>query len=311
MTTFAIALTIAGCNSRSIADGAGSAAPADYEARGASMGSGSAAATGVAAAPAPPSAANPGGAVPVRPTDSRKLIRTGDLAILVDGVDGARARLEALAASVGGFVDRAEVEHAGGTASSATIVIRVPSDRFDEAMRRTRDLGAVTRDDSQAEDITDAFTDLSARLANSRHLEQRLLKLVDERTGGVSDLLEVERELARVRGEIEAAEGRLRLWSDQVALSRITISLQAKTTAPVVVAPPADPSWWARVTGALDSSVDALASAGTAVAMAFAASLPWLPFAALGLLLLRFLAIRALRRLRAVPTAVVAPPQGQ
>ncbi len=209
MTSFAIALTIAGCNNRSIADGAGSAAGYEPSAPSAASGAtaGSAAATGAA-----PVAVDPGGAVPVRPTDRRKLIRTGDLAILVEGVDGARARLEALAASVGGFVDRAEVEHAGGTASSATLVLRVPSDRFDEAMRRTRDLGAVTRDDSQAEDITDAFTDLAARLANARHLEQRLLKLVDERTGGVSDLLEVERELARVRGEIEAAEGHLRMW---------------------------------------------------------------------------------------------------
>ncbi len=305
MTSFAIALTIAGCNNRSIADGAGSAAGYEPSAPSAASGAtaGSAAATGTAPAP--------GGAVPVRPTDRRKLIRTGDLAILVEGVDGARARLEALAASVGGFVDRAEVEHAGGTASSATLVLRVPSDRFDEAMRRTRDLGAVTRDDSQAEDITDAFTDLAARLANARHLEQRLLKLVDERTGGVSDLLEVERELARVRGEIEAAEGHLRMWSDQVALSRITVALRAKTSAPVAVAPPEDPSWWTQVTGALDSSVDALGAAGTAVAMAFAAALPWLPFAAIGLLLLRFLAIRALRRLRAVPTAVALPPPGQ
>jgi hypothetical protein len=310
MTSFAVALTIAGCNDKHsyASAGAGSAA-ADSPAPKAAFaaGPGTVLASAPAAGIAPPSRAT---APALDHVDTRKLVRTGDLAVLVDGVDTARARLEALTVGAGGFVDRAVVEHAGGTASRATIVIRVPADRFDAAIRGARDLGAVTRDDSQAEDITDAFTDLSARLANSRHLEQRLLKLVDERTAGVTDLLEVERELARVRGEIEAAEGRLRLWNDQVALSRITVELVAKTSAPVAIAAPADPTWWQRVTGALDGSAGALADAGTALAMGCAASLPWLPFAAVGLLLLRFLTLRVLRRIRAapLPTATIAPP---
>jgi hypothetical protein len=76
-----------------------------------------------------------------------------------------------------------------------------------------------------AQDITEQYFDLEIRLANQRRLETRLLELLERRTNELSDLLEIEREAARVRGEIEQLEGRKRFWDNQVSLSTLQVEL--------------------------------------------------------------------------------------
>jgi hypothetical protein len=75
---------------------------------------------------------------------------------------------------------------------------------------------------------------VQARVANHRRLEERLVDLLDERTGDLDDVLAVERELARVREAIERQEGRLRYLSDRVALSTLTVTVHEPT--PLVAA---------------------------------------------------------------------------
>jgi len=234
-------------------------------------------------------------------TVGHKLIRHGDLRITVDSVDGARVKLEELADENGGFIDRSQIDHEDGKASRATIVLRIPAERFMDVMRGSRGLGQVDRDEAETEDVTQEYTDLAARLANTKRLEQRLLQLVDTRAGNMSEVLEVENQIAEVRGTIEQMEGRIRMWDDQITLSRITVELVAKhAPAPVVAKtePPAAPSWWDRVSGAASSSVGALATAGTALAMGAAAALPWIPLALIALLLMRFAGRRISRIFR-------------
>jgi hypothetical protein len=79
--------------------------------------------------------------------------------------------------------------------------------------------------DVTAEDVGEEYVDVSARMANSRRLEARLIELLANRTGKLSDVLQVERELARVREEIERYEGRLRYLKSHVALSSLSISI--------------------------------------------------------------------------------------
>ena len=75
------------------------------------------------------------------------------------------------------------------------------------------------------QDVGEEYVDIEARMANARRLEQRLVELLATRTGKLADVLSVEHELARVRGEIERYEGRLRYLRSRVSVSTLTLSV--------------------------------------------------------------------------------------
>jgi hypothetical protein len=76
-----------------------------------------------------------------------------------------------------------------------------------------------------AEDVGEEFVDITARVVNGRRLEERLVDLLATRTGRLQDVLAVERELARVREEIERHEGRLRYLRTRAAMSTLAVTL--------------------------------------------------------------------------------------
>src|SRR5439155_15556053 len=78
------------------------------------------------------------------------------------------------------------------------------------------------------EDVTKAYFDTDARLKNAHVMEQRLIDMLNTKTGKVSDLLQVEKELGRVREEIEKMQGDLKYWDSQVQFATMTISLSEK-----------------------------------------------------------------------------------
>ena len=82
-------------------------------------------------------------------------------------------------------------------------------------------LGQIRR----AQDVGEEFVDVTARVKNAGRLEERLITLLSTRTGKLDEVLRVERELARVREEIERYEGRLRYLSSRVAMSTLTITV--------------------------------------------------------------------------------------
>ena len=136
-------------------------------------------------------------------TRTPAIIRTARLQIVVKGFGGTRESVEALVAQAGGFLDHMTVT--GDTSEARTLrgALRVPSDRMADTLARLRGMGQVTEDTQGSEDVTDQVVDLDARLASARATEQRLTELLRNRTGRLSDVLEVERELTRVRLDIE------------------------------------------------------------------------------------------------------------
>jgi hypothetical protein len=92
-------------------------------------------------------------------------------------------------------------------------------------MERLKGLGKVEDVSVSADDITDQYYDLQIRMENQKRLEKRLLELLNRQTNKLSDLLEVERELARVRTQIDSMEGRKRLWDNQVAYSTLYVNV--------------------------------------------------------------------------------------
>jgi hypothetical protein len=86
-------------------------------------------------------------------------------------------------------------------------------------------LGQVEEESQSGEEVTAQYVDLEARLANARNTENRLTDLLRERTGKLSDVLEVERELSRVRGEVEQMEAQRKNLSNLVDFATVNVKL--------------------------------------------------------------------------------------
>ena len=181
-------------------------------------------------APSPPPA--PGMALPEPgaelPTSSQAgissmVIRTGDARIEVDSLEIALARIHALAAQVGGYIGNTSMQAGTREVRQATVEMKLPSERFDAARAGLSAIGKVEYVNVQAQDVSEEYVDVTARVENARRLEQRLVALLATRTGRLEEVLSVERELNRIRETIERYEGRLRYLRTRVAVSTLMI----------------------------------------------------------------------------------------
>ena len=153
------------------------------------------------------------------------LIRTGTAFVEVDSVEVAVARVRELAQRLGGYVGNTSVRGGEERTRSATLELKIPAARFEQAVGGLRPIGKLESVQVHAEDVGEEYVDLSARTANARRLEERLLALLANRTGKLEDVLAVERELARVRQEIDSQEGRLRYLRSRAAVSTLNVTV--------------------------------------------------------------------------------------
>jgi len=153
------------------------------------------------------------------------MIRIGQAFIEVDKVDPAILRIRQLSAQVGGYIANSSISGGRDQIRQATLELKIPAPKYDEAVSSLSTIGKVETVNSTAQDVGEEFVDVSARVSNARRLEERLITLLSTRTGKLDEVLRVERELARVREEIERYEGRLRYLSSRVATSTLTITV--------------------------------------------------------------------------------------
>jgi hypothetical protein len=153
------------------------------------------------------------------------MIRTGQAFIEVERLDPAVLKVRQLAAQVGGFIANSSISGGRDQIRQATFEIKIPAAKYDEAIGSLSTIGKVETVSSNAQDVGEEFVDITARVANARRLEERLISLLANRTGKLDEVLRVERELARVREEIERYEGRLRYLSARVAMSTLTVTI--------------------------------------------------------------------------------------
>jgi hypothetical protein len=236
---------------------------------------------------------------------NRKVIRTGRIDLVVTTYDEARIKLDQLLKAAGGYVDSTNVQHYQGHVSSATLVLRIPQDAFGQLVPKLKELGEIASESTNAEDITDQYVDIAARLASAKTLEKRLLELAADRNSGVEALLAVERELARVRGEIESYEGRMRQWNDQIAMSTLTLGISTK--APAIAAAP-EPGLGQQISSGFHDSIAALKGFGAWLAVSATSLLPWMILLVPGFVFGRRLYRRHAKQLPAAIARPAAPP---
>jgi hypothetical protein len=165
------------------------------------------------------------------------IIRTAQLTVVVQNLDTARAEVDRIAPHYGGYIGDLTVSAPSNGARTLTATLRVPATQLDAAMAELKKLGRVDSETQNGQDVTAQYVDLEARLSNSRNTEKRLLELLSQRTGKLSDVLEVENEVSRVREEIERMEGERRLMAKQVEDATLTATVTEEYKTPARALP--------------------------------------------------------------------------
>jgi anti-sigma factor RsiW len=165
------------------------------------------------------------------------IIRTAQLTVVIQNLDTARAQVDKIVQRYSGYIGDLTVSAPSGGARTLTATLRVPATQLDAALVELKKLGRVDSESQNGQDVTSQYVDLEARLSNSRNTEKRLLELLSQRTGKLSDVLEVETELSRVREEIERMEGERRMMAKQVEYATLTATVSEEYKTPASALP--------------------------------------------------------------------------
>lgn len=154
----------------------------------------------------------------------RMIIYNGYISLETDDIDGTLNRIRSLAEGYNGYVAGTSRSMIGNQAL-ADITIRIPQNRFRSTIDDILTYGKVLDERSTSEDVTEQYIDLKARLKNLKILEESLADLLN-RTATIEEILKVEQELARIRGEIDSLQGQLNYLERNVTMSMIKVSLR-------------------------------------------------------------------------------------
>jgi hypothetical protein len=165
---------------------------------------------------------------PAPASANRKLIRNATVQLEIVSFDDAVQKITAFANEEHGYVATTNSEKQANGKLRGEVVVKILPENLDRLLQKLRGLGELKNQTLGTEDVTKAYFDTDARLKNAHVMEQRLIDMLNTKTGKVSDLLQVEKELGRVREEIEKMQGDLKYWDSQVQFATVTISLAEK-----------------------------------------------------------------------------------
>jgi hypothetical protein len=177
-------------------------------------------------------------AASVAPALSIPLIaRTAQLTLTSRDVDQARTAMEDILKRHGGYLGGLTANSPSGSGRTLEATLRIPADHLQTALVELKKLGRVESESQTGEEVTQQAIDLDARLANSRNTEERLTALLRQQSGRLTDVLQVEREIDRVRGEIERMESERKALAKRVDFATITVTLSEDYKANLQLAP--------------------------------------------------------------------------
>ena len=155
----------------------------------------------------------------------RIIIRSAEMGIVVVDTEAAMNSIAGMVTENGGWVVSSNVYQYAEDSMTGNMSVRIPSDGFDSFLEAVGRLSVeVTRISTSGQDVTEEYVDLSARLENLEATADRVRNFLDE-AKSVEEALEVNRELSRLEGEIEAMKGRLQYLEQSAAFSMISIDL--------------------------------------------------------------------------------------
>jgi len=174
---------------------------------------------------------------------NRLVIKNAELAIVVSDPKADMERITKLADEMGGYVVSSNLFQSYYGPNSievpeATITIRVPSEKLDEALARIKeDAVDIDSENVSGQDVTSEYVDLQSRLTAKQAAEKKLLEILDE-AKETEDVLAVYTELQMIQTEIESLKGQIQYYEQSAALSSISIRLIAEAgTQPIAIGP--------------------------------------------------------------------------
>ncbi len=165
--------------------------------------------------------------------------RTASLSLTVKEMDAARAAIEDIEKRHHGYFADLNTEGQSEAGRTLAASLRVPADELDATLAELRKLGHLDEEKQGGEEVSQQHVDLEARLRNARNTEKRLTDLLTKRADKLKDVLDVERELASTREEIERMEAQLRNMEKQVSYASIDVKLREEYKPALNLAPPA------------------------------------------------------------------------
>jgi len=153
------------------------------------------------------------------------IARTVSLSVVVKDFAAARTSLDHILARYHGYSAQLNVNTPENAARGLQASLRIPAPELASAIADLKALGRVENESQSGEEVTQQHADLVARLKNSRETEQRLRTILDERTGKVTEVLQVEQEIARVRGDIERMEAEQKALEHRVDFATVELQL--------------------------------------------------------------------------------------
>jgi hypothetical protein len=157
--------------------------------------------------------------------EDRMIVRTGDMAMVVENVEASIENIKQLAGTYEGWVVSSSMWK-NGEALAGSISIRVLAEHFDSTLKALRGMAVeVKYENTSSRDVTEEYVDLSASLENLEATEQQLQVIMDK-ADSVEDILDVQRELTRVRGDIEQTKARMQYLEQTSSTSIIYIQLE-------------------------------------------------------------------------------------
>jgi hypothetical protein len=227
------------------------------------------------------------------PTAGRKIIYNARMDLVTEDLNKLESALMKLIAANNAYVADSDRTGSAGSTRRGSWKIRVPVDLYDPLVQGAMKLGELVSVKADTQDVSEEFFDLEAREAAKKVEETRLLKHLSDSTGKLEEILAVEKELSRVRSEIERMEGRLRYLANLTSLATVTVTASEIKG----YVPPQSPTLGTKLARSFAGSVETLKELGETLLIGIVAVMPWLPLIAVGLVLVVWIAKRVAARM--------------
>jgi hypothetical protein len=205
----------------------------------------------------------------------RKIIYNAEVRLVVQDLTQATQDLRFLLKEHDALIATSESGGSSGAPRQGFWRVRVPVERFDSFLDGLVKLGVPQKNKTDSQDVSEEYYDIQDRIKN-KQLEQETFRgyLQDKKaTSKLEEILAVEKELSRVRGELDQLEGRLRRLKDLTALATVLITMQEIKD----YVPPQAPTFGNQIGTTFSNSVESLSAFGRGLLLVLVALTPWLP----------------------------------
>ncbi len=215
----------------------------------------------------------------------RKIIYEATVDLIVTVFDGVPEKVREIVKSFSGYVSSSSLEGASGDRRTGTWTIKIPSDQYSEFLDQAGKLGELQSLREETTEVTAEFYDLEARIRTKEQEEARMLKHLEEDTKELKDILAVEKELMRLRSELERSKGQMRLLTHKTDFSTVTLFIREFRD----FEPEQRAAFGVEVKRSFNQSINHISELLRTLAIAFVVLFPWLLLFGIPSILLTFL----------------------